>query len=238
MNFWFKKKKIVLEAFTNEAGIAQHSPIERASKHFPDWWKKLPATLSDTNTTMKMCNGFTDLYGKSFVLPLWADCIFKIDETGYNWQWSHKNGNIGDDLANHPTEQYGDNFLNYQHIKILSPWVFRETSGVNFAWTEPVWNLLGGLEKKIRILPGVVNYQKQHTTHINMFVDKTAGEFMLPWQTPMVYITPLTESTVEIKNIVLDDAEWKKMISITHYNPTFVNAYKSRSKCPFTGKVG
>ena len=40
--FLFKKKKVVLNCYTYRPDVYSYFPIERSSKHIPEWWKKLP----------------------------------------------------------------------------------------------------------------------------------------------------------------------------------------------------
>ena len=97
--FFFRKPKLILDAFTSE--LYQHAfeyaPVDYAIKFYPDWWKKLPKLtkpiLSDNtgdathNTNMKYCDGLTNEYRNSVIIPMWCDFLFKYNEDG-SWVYN------------------------------------------------------------------------------------------------------------------------------------------------------
>ena len=83
--FWFKRKTITVDAFTNQAGVYEYFPINKSTKHLPDWWLSLPKLQNFENeagipfelSTMKRCPGFVDLYKKSFTLSSYTELKIK-----------------------------------------------------------------------------------------------------------------------------------------------------------------
>ena len=59
MFFFFKRKEIVLDCFTHRPDTYEYFPIEKSTKHFPQWWKDLKVEIPDDYTigqTMKNAN--------------------------------------------------------------------------------------------------------------------------------------------------------------------------------------
>lgn len=247
MFFWFKKKKIVVDCFTVNSAVYQYAPIQRYKNFYPEYWKNLPKKnptidnngLHFDERTLKACVAFIDLYNNAFAIPLWADLKLSVNEKNeYSWHWSHNGiGDNNDNVVHHHSRQYGDAFKNFTALKIVSPWLIREKRGVKFYWSEPTWNLAHKFGELIKILPGIVSYNVSFTTHINLLAKTGMGEILLPYNTPMATIVPLSEENIEVKNHCVDEKEWKKLYNINFYSPTFNSSFSARSKCPFTGKI-
>ena len=45
--FLFKKRKIVVDAFTARPAIFDTAKIQEATKFLPEWWKNLPSKVKD-----------------------------------------------------------------------------------------------------------------------------------------------------------------------------------------------
>lgn len=248
MFFFFKKNKIYVDCFTTSEFQLNACPITRSTKQFPEWWKKIPGTISfeEENgisidrSTIKRCIGILDLYKNSFTLPMWSD--FKI-EIGEENNMSFMRWYISDDteIARHDSRQWANNFSNFKQIKLMSPWKLKEKTGCKFAFVSPSWTLLENL-KDLHIMPGIVDYKYQHSTHVNMFVPYQIGQHIIKVGTPLAHIIPLTEKSVEFNCHAIDEIEYKKMSSRTKYS-TFNGGYsllkkaveetESKKKCPF-----
>jgi hypothetical protein len=243
MNFWFKKKKIVVDVFNYHEGVANLFPLERASKHKPDWLKDVSVKVSRPNNdpdagSIRSCPGFLDYYSTSFMLPLWSDLQINSDTTGYKYSFAQE-GNV---LDPHSHELMGNQFMDFHHGKIISPWLLRENTGINWMFSAPTWNdpdLLG----IVNVLPGVVNFKYQHSTNINMLFPKKKYKLNLFAGQDMMMLTPLTENEVVLKTHVVSTEEWGKIHQKSIYQFTFNGIYRkaksirqkreSDSKCPF-----
>jgi hypothetical protein len=239
MMFWKKKKKVVIDAFTDNDIVATH-PIEESSKNLPNWYKKLKPTLEVNGEghtlkipTFKRCDGVSDLIRNSFTISMWADLSLAVDSDGrYNWKYPSNQYNFGVDQ--HPEFLMDSAFSPMVHTKVMSPWLLRETKGINFYQTQAFYsfNEFGG---DILIPPGVVNYKYQQATHINMFVSRNKT-YMLKAGQPMMYLVPMTEDKVEVKTHVISTAEYKRILNMSAGNK-FLGSYKnlkSKGLCPMT----
>lgn len=234
--FFFKQKKVVVDCFVNVPMIAEQFPIQRALPAAPAWWRKLPPTYDYTASqfgitrkapTMKFCSGFLDLHKKSWVLPLWTDLILRTFETGeYRYLTAYEtfNGTV----SQHNPEQTNSHFTNFIHLKISSPWYFFEPKGVQFAFVSADWSLLENYPA-VRPLPGIVEYEKNHATHINMFLPKRDGQYEFPAGLPLIYLIPLTERPVEFRAQLVSELEYQEIRkrAVTHKITFNVNL-----KCP------
>jgi hypothetical protein len=114
----------------------------------------------------------------------------------------------------HTPEIRGNKYLkDYHHFKLISPWRFKEKSGVNFLFSQPFYNFENPTD--FIIPPAIVNYKYQHNTEVNFFVGKpkegTRHRLSLDAGQPLVYLTPLTEKRVVVKAHEVTKAEWDKV---------------------------
>jgi hypothetical protein len=221
-----KPKTITIDCFTNHAYSYELFPIEKATKFFPDWWKKLPGHF-DTETeagivipqrTMKGCAGLTNLYANGIVMPLWSDLLIETRGTNFAYQFADNVSQVG----LHALDQLGEEFSQYTHTKIISPWRIREKSGVNFMYMDLPWNHPKDLMNQCTP-PGLVEYKYQHTTNVNMFLRKGA-KYMFKAGRPMAHIIPMTDAKVELKCHLVGDNEIEKIMSNLSF-PFFIDGY-------------
>ena len=210
-----RKKEIILECFTSNAMAYQLTPIVKSTHNFPKWFKDIPDTKLDKNEngnfmqypTLKRCVGFLELYKKSVSLECWGDIKYEVTpNNGYKYYFS--NGTAQE----HHDYQRGEGFKNYYHTKLLSPWFFKEKTGVYFMLSPHVWNL----ENYYFTIPsGILNFDLQHGTNVNIFLPKPKKEtyeFLIPTGHPLVHFTPLDHNIkVKIKNYLVDESELKKI---------------------------
>jgi hypothetical protein len=242
--FFFKKPKLFVDAFTKVPGIEQFYPIAPARKFFPDWWKQLPKShiWKDSNgidieqSTLKRCDGFVELYKNGIVIPLWSDIALR---TGAEGQWAYHSSQKDTILESHPKEQYGDEFNNYSHIKIVSPWFLSEKTGCNFYYAPATWNLTAHYSDFI-LPPGIINFKYQGSVHVNTFFHKVDKQILLEAGTPLVQLIPLSDKEVVVKCHTLSQDEYSKKVESKTYAAKFMSKYKakkkiidSNSKCPF-----
>jgi len=231
----FKKKKIVVDAFTFNENIAKY-PIEKTSKYLPDWFKKLKPVhnIDEDNhhlkvSTFKKCDGIGDLINNTFALPLWADLSIIVNDDGiYEWKYPSPPYNYG--MEQHPDYHLQGAFDPLVHAKIKSPWILKEKTGVNFCQIQGFYSFN---KQPLQIPPGIVNYKYQHSTHINMFLERSKNYFF-EVGTAMVYLLPMTDKKVEIKTHVVSKEEYNSLSQLSAPQK-FMDAYKERKKCPIYG---
>lgn len=238
---WVRNKlagSVYLDCYTANAAAFEFARITRATKFIPDWWKSLAATTptkySFGNTsatldrsTMKSCLGFIDLYKKSLCLPLWSELLLSVGPEGsedYFWKYADGYSNI----EIHPAEQRGG-FLgpqNYQHFKLLSPWFLKCSEDIDFLMFDPSW----GRDKQtseLIIPPGVLGFKNQFHTNINLFVRRLDGipkTLHVPFNTPLVFIAPLTERKIVLRYHLINPEE---EFNLARPTLTFNNQYKT-----------
>jgi hypothetical protein len=231
MIFFFKKKPIELVCVTKSTEVLQHAPIQKANKFIPDWWKQLPQKFRPPNkifdmSTMKHCTGFVDYYTNGVMIPMWCDLALRIGPIGtdlYEYQFADRISK----LTPHNPKQYGNHFdkEHFQHLKIISPWVFSCKEDIKFLNTEPTWTFIRF--PTLRALPGIVNYKHQGGTNINIMVYRTEQEqqFVVPFLEPMYHIIPMSDRPIKL--ILSDDKQECEKIASKSYASTFVNKYKT-----------
>jgi hypothetical protein len=87
---WFhiKKKRIVLDCYVDRESVAKLAPLQKTSSTIPSWWKSLPKRSETDNlnsldgATLKSCLGFTNLYNRGFVIPMWSDLSVRVGQDG------------------------------------------------------------------------------------------------------------------------------------------------------------
>lgn len=242
INFIFKKKKIVVECFTDNPNALEYFPVKHASAFLPDWWKNLPKTyeVEESNgirfrrPTMKSCDGFTNLYKRGFMIPLWSDLVIETSST--NFKWTYADGQS--DLSFHDVDQMSTEFISYAQFKISSPWRIRESTGVKFVFMQPTYNYTKEFFD-LHIIPGVVDFKYQHATNINVFAQK-GRRFEMFAGKPLAHLIPLTDEDIEIecKAIQIDNFDEVKLLNNNY--PWFIGSYKKtkkivdeQEKCPF-----
>jgi hypothetical protein len=240
--FFFKRSKIVVDCFTTRPAINDLFPIEKSSKFYPQWWKDLPKTYDRKNdwglsiqlATLKGCVGFTNLYTHGFMIPLWADLLIETTEDRWLYEFS-----AASKVESHDEEQLGSMGKVYHHMKLVSPWIISEKSGVNFIWTNAFYNQIDRLND-YHILPGMIEYKYNFGSNINLFLPKTNNRMLLEAGTPMVHFIPMTDKDVEVKTHVVSEEEYRKL-ETPLYTSKFIKKYytnkkimqSKEGKCPF-----
>jgi hypothetical protein len=234
LDFIFKRKSIVIDAFTNVTGVYEYFPIQPANKFMPNWWKSIPQSLDLPNKvgisvktpTLKTCSGFIDLYQQGFIMPLWADLIFETKASGeYAFQFSNPESNMN----SHMSLQFGNALNNIIHLKIISPWYLNEKTGIKFLLFQPMWNHIKE-HREFIIPPGVVDFKNQVVSNINMFVPAINSRYEVKNNTPLMHIIPLTDKKVTIKHHLVDDKEFNRIHDRVEYHSTFVGKMLNNKK--------
>ena len=197
MDFFFRRKKIVVDAFTDIASVAEVAPIEIAAKFIPTWWKTLKTTRDVDDIpqpNMKGCTGFFDLYKRGFIVPLWADLELDIFEDGAYRFISPLSRFY---IEQHDAKQYNNFFSKVCHIKLLSPWILQEKSGVEFYWGNAFWNQESTINK-MNVCPGVVSLSSLQVRP-NLFFPLTKTRYSFLAGYPLAHIIPLSQKSLEVR---------------------------------------
>lgn len=234
LTIFSRTKKVTLDCFTDNNAAYQLTPIIKGTKTYPEWFTNLTPLINHVDSNMRLCYGFTELFKRSAVLEAWGDVDVRIDPTNNIWRISN-----GEKITQHDRSQFLGAFENFHHMKLNSPWLFREQRGIHFAWVGAEWHID---KLPIKVLPGCIEYKVNHATHVNIMtpVAFEPYSYAIRMGTPLVHIVPLTEDDFEIKNHLITSEEMRK---ISMGNKTFFGFQtqikldkrntKRKGKCPF-----
>lgn len=218
-SFFHRKPTITIDCFTDNYFAYEYTPIKKAGRCLPDWFKKLPVNKRkwkdyhpDENRNLRNCYGFVELFKRGLIIDTWCDHLLNIDNKGIKYNISGAGKNARPPVV-HPQSLYTGGFTNYHHLKLQCPWLFKEKNGVKFLYTAPTWLLE---DFYFDILPGVVEYKVNRTTAANiMFAKPPAGsnyEIFIPAGQPIAHVIPLCEDkNIEIKNHLISEQEYVRM---------------------------
>lgn len=228
ISFIFKKKPIHIECFNQSQNLAEIYPIKKAFHYVPDWWKKLDKSFYVHNVltempwekpTLRSCAGFIELYRNGLIMPMWADFDLFVDLDCYKFHSPYEKFKV----HNHNSQEHNYALDGYHHLKILSPWLFRERTGVKFLWVPCSWSHLTDAPN-LRFVPAAVDYKHQYTTNLNCFVPKSKTQFRVESGTPIAQIIPMSDRPIKITTHVIDEVEWIKLSSRMTFHK-FTNGY-------------
>ena len=237
-NFFLSQKPVVLDVYVSDPNLIEHTPIQRASKFFPTWWKNIDS--NEKLPTMRHCTGFVDLFKSSFVIPMWADAELTIEQEGnkgISWQFYDAATSIGV----HHSSQRGS-YLDdekWQHAKIENPMYIHCNEEIKFLFQDACWNRENFDEY---IIPsGILEFKYNHSININMMFKRKEDKYTLSLKhnQPLVYLTPLTDRKVKINYHLVPSAELRtKATKLAHTKTKKMEVAKdisnpSKSKCPF-----
>jgi len=221
MNFWFKRKKIILDCFTMDPFAFNHAPISKAKDYLPEFWKKIDlqvedgSTLTGTGPSIKYCRAFNVLYKDSFIVPLWGNITFSLEDVKtktFQWFTSYTNHapQAPNEITVHPKNQFEGFADDYQHAKIMSPWSFKTNRFVNFLISDPIWNR--NSLSDYSVLPGIMDFKYQDSAHVNIMMEYRSQPriFEIEATSPLIFMTPLTEESVDVRCHLVDYQEYIK----------------------------
>jgi len=214
-------------------------PIQKSQHFFPEWWKALPKTYESKNNwglkkpsaTMKSCEGFLNIYKNGLILPLWSDLIVETTKDSWKYEFS-----ASSDAVSHDPQQFGPEFNSFIHLKLISPWLIRENSGIKFIWMEPTWNHISTLGNYFT-LPGIIDYKYQIGTNINLLFQQKDNKILITAGQPMAHLIPITEKEIEVRTHHVTEQEYMKL-DVSAYESSFIKKYAKnkkilQGKCPF-----
>ena len=247
--FWFKKKEITVDCFTYNSTLIENFAIDQASKYYPKYFKDIPkfanvkaitdpnysdSVMTVKNATIKMCTGVTELFSNGFIIPAWHEFNIEVTPSGkvvIPSQFPEMNS-----YEQHPRIQYGDSiYKDYTHIKLVSPWLVSESTGVKFSWNRCDWHRTDNAEN-FHALSAIIDFKYQNATHVNVFV-KNGSIARFDAGDPFVHLIPLSDQRVKIKHHLLTHDQWhQKRINYQLHN-SYSNHrklnYPKQGKCPF-----
>lgn len=246
--FWFKKKEIVVDCFTTLRSVYELYKPDISVKFFPDEIKLLPnlydqidetTKITYKSATIRKCNGLIDYYKTGFILPMWSEFICE-PKNAIDKKTAIAMMALPFDYHSHDKRQFTGLFESYIHIKLTSPWLFREKTGVKFTWNSPVWNLHKHI-KNFTVVPAVISFNYQCQSNVNVFIDRNSENFTITPGTPLAHIVPISENKIVLKHHLIDQKEYSKIgipddfstLRPERYSRWVKENQKSENKCPF-----
>jgi hypothetical protein len=210
-------------------GLIELFPIQNTIETIPSWYKTIPVTVKSApgpmKGTMRTCPGVSDLYRRGIVIPAWTDMYVDWEKpggSGLNVQPAY----LGEP---HDSGQWGDHSVlkDYMHLKFLSPWKFKEKTGVEFLFTNTFWHQP---TLKYFVPNGIVEFKDQHTTNVNVWIPKSGfpKTFTIQAGDPVAQLVPLSEKEVVIHTHEIDEKEYMK--TLMGYSFTFNAQYFKKKK--------
>lgn len=245
MFFIIKKRKLVLDLFTSRQMIFDMAKPKPAPHFYPEWWRetKTEMYVEDNlfpNPTIRRCMGLINHYNNGFIVPMWTDLRVKlgpIDTPFYQAQFSDGTSHISE----HTADIRGGYLpqTHYQHLKLHSPWVAKCKELIYFKWEQPTWSYRN--PNKSIVLPGTLEFKYHHSMNVNlMFARETQNTFIeIPFQQPLVHITPLTERKIDLRYHMVTFEEYinlsqgERLSNINQYRSYRRVRESEESKCPF-----
>lgn len=242
-SFFHKTPVTHLDCFTNLYHAYKFTPVVKASKAIPQWWRNTKPGETDfdfqnlehptRNRNVRTCYGFIELYKRGAIVESWADFVLKNIEGKCTAFYS-----AGSQVSTQPLKERGNSFRDYTHLKLVSPWRFREKTGVHFHCSGAWWSLEG---KNFIMVPGVTAFDFNNAAHVNLLVPKKAEAQQIRMGTPLLHLVPLNENRIEIKNHFIEgdelDREFYALKSFYGWRTikNLMNRNKKREACPFKG---
>jgi hypothetical protein len=221
INFFFKKKEIVLDCFTFDSSVYNYAKIQPAVFYAPLWFKKVPKSYREPNrfvgyidaSTVKGCYGITEYFQQSFIMPWWGDLVVKSSPNEFGFWFAH---DVYNNVSQHDPKQTNCTFIeHYEHLKFHPPWVFKCTKDINFLLVEPFWNnsVSPTIRNNFIVQHGVINFKNGMTPNINVFIPKDNFRIQLNHNEPLVQFFPLTDKKIKVVNHLVSQEEFNnKMI--------------------------
>lgn len=239
-SFFHRTPVIHLDCFTNAYHAYKFTPIVKASKAIPQWWRNTAPGTTDfdfvtfqhptRNRNVRTCYGFIELYKRGCIVESWSDFVLKNVDGKCTAFYS-----TGPQVSTQTLNERGGSFRDYTHLKLVSPWRFKEKTGVQFHCSAAWWSLEG---KNFIMPPGILAFDFNNAAHVNILVPKNAEAQQIRLGQPLMHLIPLSEGRLEIKNHYIDreniDREFYALKSFYGWRSikNLMNRNKEREKCP------
>lgn len=212
MLFKFKEKKITIDFFTDNYATYELFKIKKVSRNKPKWF--------NNDLAIRHCAGMTDFFNKAYLIEAWTDISINVGSDGVVTPiTANKEVVFGE---NHHSERGA--FLpqdQFQHIKIVSPWLADASQSIPCLFFAAVWHNERYIDR-ISYLPAVRDLYYSKRWNMHFFINKNniqGYQEFINIGDPLQYFVPLTDKKVEVK---------------THYDPEMVQkliTFRPQSHC-------
>jgi hypothetical protein len=244
--FWFKRKEIVVDCFTYDAGVFSKYPPARAHKFIPTEWKSLPkyveqkafpesqnSKLMVQSSTLKNCSGFINLFKSGFIIQMHTDLFIEVESDGHY----NVSAPAHVQISGHPRSQYWDSlYRGYTQIKIVPKWSISEKTGVNWVMTKPSWHNTE-FSDAFHPISGVLSFKDQHSPNVNFFA-KPNSVLSFKAGSPLTHLIPMSDAKIKIVTHLMSETEYISRFKTQHVYVDLlsenirVNEF-NKPKCPF-----
>jgi len=235
---------ITLDCYTCRPEIYEYARLKSGVESYPEWWKNLPYNEKDPDPdskNMKTCFGFTELYKKSLVLPMWADFNLSLSSLQAVEEDRAVFADYESEIEHHSPTQF-EGFVQDRHflqLKLSPPWVVKSSKDISFLYISALWNTLSQ-HSDVYAPPGILNLYRAHGINLNLFFRRDEirrKEILIRYDTPMVHIIPNSEERFKVKHHLVSVDEYYSIQRLGSKKLTFRMWDRKKpakqSKCPF-----
>ena len=211
----YSSDKIVLNFYTNQQYVLDQCKPQLAKKWIPEWWKKLPASRTETDlhtegspvpvSSMKQCPAINEILKQGVIIPSWCELHL---ECGPNGQLNQRVFPEHTALLPHDEQDWNFHKPGYAHVKVGSPWLMKEETGVQFMWIKPEWHHKDPLA--YWGVPGIIEYKYQHALLNNIMIPFNS-RVKINTGDPWLQIIPLSDKPIEIKCHLVSAEEMSRL---------------------------
>lgn len=231
-------------------------PVE-SSKSFPKWFSDLSfpkkskyaarngniydLQLDESDKNIKKCLGVTEFLNTGYIIPAWADFVFREQEDGnlyVNWVENY----FGEtSYVPHTEKQYltMPNKPIYGHFaKVFTPWVIKTDPGVSCLITHPVWHnnkiftsstAIFHTDKSPVALPWFFEWNYKIQTKMNIDNIDLENQ-VIPKGEPIILIIPFYRKTFSSKINYISEEDYTNMRNVQR---NLTRESVSGEKCPY-----
>ena len=243
-DFFVKREKVVIDFFCDLSAAGSNLAFQMAKpdfsvKHYPDWFKKTPASVDlneigvydepiicphtgkgPISMTVKTCQGVLELYKQSITIPSWFVMEADVDNKGVSIKCpaqevvSH---------SCHPNIQF-DQFVKKEdavNFKLDTPWMVQSKPNIHIMLSQPGWDNYYRY-RYMSVLPGIMNLKYTNEMKVNYLLDVPKDShtvYTTRWDVldPLVHLIPITDKEVEIRHHLIDVNTMKKLKPVSDF---------------------
>jgi hypothetical protein len=237
-----------IQFYPTYRGLEKISPIIKASKCLPSWWKTANKNEDQTFTdgipdevgNIKKCPGIADFLLNGFVLRSWTDIVIDpIDDCNCEIRPSIQLPSVAMHTITHSTYKPHlplHALEKYTHIiKIQTPWLVKTKRGTSVIIDNPYYFFNNNFD----CAPGIQDSDIFFSITLQLLI-KSKKQFMIPFGTPLAIIRPHKRKKYSCKiNQFSKKVEYllgySSLISFCKYSSSnMYNMVRQKNKCPFS----
>lgn len=190
-----------LAVVSNNEFLIEEYPLEKYSKHLPNWFKDMKVDLSEYNKdhdpgrnhTAKSCSGMWDFFKTGYLLRFNFDITLNIQDSK-NFDYHPEPHEDRFKMTWFDAELYG------MHtpiktgmdmmIKLVTPFKIVSNKSTRVLFTDPFYNY----EQKYRIVPGIVD--PHYVNDVNIIIEPLVKQIQIKRGDPALLMFSLDNSKI------------------------------------------